>query len=114
MKARNIPFIVSCLLLAAHFLRINAFIPVLICLLIPLMLFIRIKIIPILLQILSIGACLIWLYTLWGIIQERIIQNRSWVPSAIILGTVIIFTLWSAYLLTSLGKIKNTKEFPKE
>lgn len=99
MKIRIIPFIVSCILLAAHFLRMNALVPMMICILMPFLLMIKNQYVMIFLQFLSVISCSIWLMTLLGIIQERSIQGRSPIPSAIILGSVMIFTIWSAYLI---------------
>jgi hypothetical protein len=57
------------------------------------------------LQLLTIPAATVWLLALNGIIQQRIFEQRSWTASAIILGTVTVFTLFAGWLLNS-SKIK--------
>jgi hypothetical protein len=101
MKLRFIPIIVAAILLAAHFLRSFSIVPMVLCLLAPFLLLIRKRWSLLTLQLATIPAALIWLMTLYGIIQQRIFEQRSWTASAIILGVVAAFTLFAGWLLNS-------------
>jgi hypothetical protein len=106
MKSRLIPLILSALLLAAHFLRSFDIIPMLFCILAPFLLLIKKRWVLYILQSLTVVSALVWMYTLYGIIQERTFEGRSWTASAIILGVVAAFTLFSGWLLNS-PKVKD-------
>ncbi|MCX6081142.1 MAG: hypothetical protein NTW32_16555 [Chloroflexi bacterium] len=106
MKIRIFPLILSAVLIAAHFLRSAGLLPVLFCLGAPLLLLIKRRWSLAILQFLSVVAALIWLAALSGIIQERVIEGRSWLASGIILGLVALFTLFSGWLLST-PQIKN-------
>lgn len=101
MKSRLIPLILSAVVMAAHFLRSFDLIPMLFCLLAPFLLLIKKRWVLYVLQSLTVVSTLVWMYTLYGIIQERILEGRSWTASAVILGVVAIFTLFSGWLLNS-------------
>lgn len=101
MKLRYIPIILAAILLAAHFLRSFSILPMMLCLLAPFLLLIHKRWSLLSLQWATIPAALIWLVTLYGIIQQRIFEQRSWTASAIILGVVTAFTLFAGWLLTS-------------
>jgi hypothetical protein len=101
MKLRSIPVILAAILLAAHFLRSYDLLPMVLCLLAPFLLLIRRRWSLLTLQFSTIPAALIWLITLYGIIQQRIFEQRSWTASAIILGVVAAFTLFAGWLLNS-------------
>jgi hypothetical protein len=102
MKLRILPIIIAAVLMATHFLRSFSLVPMAVCLLAPLLLLIKKRWSLITLQVLTIPAALIWLMTLYGIIQERVFEGRSWTASAIILGLVALFTLFAGWLLNSL------------
>lgn len=101
MKLRFIPIILAAILLAAHFLRSYSLLPMTVCLLAPCLLLIKRRWSLVTLQLLILPAAAIWLFTLNGIIQQRIFEHRSWTASAIILGVVILFTLFAGWLLNS-------------
>jgi hypothetical protein len=101
MKFRLIPLILSAVLLAAHFLRSFDLIPMLFCLAAPFLLLIKKRWVLRILQALTVVSALIWLYALYGIVQERIFEGRSWVASAIILGIVAALSLFSGWFLNS-------------
>jgi hypothetical protein len=101
MKFRYIPIILAAILLAAHFLRSYELLPMMVCLLAPFLLLIHKRWSLLTLQLLTIPAAWIWLITLYGIIQQRIFEQRSWTASAIILGLVAAFTLFAGWLLNS-------------
>ena len=109
MKLRYLPIILAAVLMAAHFLRSYSLLSMTISLLAPFPLLVKKRWGLVTLQLLTIPAAAIWLLTLYGIIQERIFEQRSWTASAIILGLVVLFTLFAAWLLNS-PKIK--KQYP--
>ena len=101
MKPRYIPIILAAVLLAAHFLRSFSLLPMALCLIAPFLLLIKKRWSLVTLQLLTIPAAVIWLVTLSGIIQQRIFEGRSWTASAIILGSVTLFTLFAGWLLNA-------------
>ena len=101
MKLRYVPIVLAAVVMAAHFLRSYSILPMLLSLSAPFLLLIKKRWSLVTLQLLTIPAAFIWLITLYGIIQERIFEGRSWTASAIILGVVTMFTLWSAWLLNA-------------
>lgn len=101
MKLRVSLLALSAILIAAHFLRTSSFIPMLICLAAPFLLFIKKRWSVLTVQALTVVAAMVWLLTLYGIIQERIFVGRSWTASAIILGVVAGYTLLTGWLLNS-------------
>lgn len=101
MKLRFIPILLAAILLAAHFLRSYNLLPMTLCLLAPFLLLVRRRWSLLTLQLATIPAALIWLLTLYGIIQQRTFEGRSWTASAIILGVVAAFTLFAGWLLNS-------------
>lgn len=110
MKLRFIPIILAAILLAAHFLRSYSLPLMALCLPAPFLLLVRKRWSLLTLQLATIPAALIWLVTLYGIVQERIFEERSWIASAIILGVVAGFTLFAGWLLTS---PQVTEKFPR-
>lgn len=101
MKMRITPLIIAALLTAAHFLRSYSLLPMFLCLAAPFLLLIKRRWSLFTLQALSVVSALLWLYTLYGIIQQRTFEGRSWTASAIILGVVAAFTLFSGWLLNT-------------
>jgi hypothetical protein len=101
MKLRITLLALAAILIAAHFLRSFAIIPMLICLTAPFILFIKRRWSLITVQALTVVAAVIWLSTLNGIIQQRVLEGRSWTASAIILGVATGYTLFTGWLLNS-------------
>ena len=101
MKLRISLLALAAVLIAAHFLRIAAYIPMLICLAAPFLLFVKKRWSVLVIQALTVVAAVIWLLTLYGIIQQRIFEGRSWIASGIILGAAAGYTLLSGWLLNS-------------
>ena len=99
MKLRVNLILLCALLVAAHFLRSYNLIPVLLCLAAPLLLLIRRRWVVYLLQALTLIVSGIWFFTLANIMAQRQLENRSWTASAIILGLVILFNLFSGWSL---------------
>ena len=90
----------SAILIAAHFLRTSSSLA-LICLAAPFLLLIKKRWSLLTIQALTVLATIIWLFTLNGIIQQRILEGRSWTVSAIILGVVTGYTLLTGWLLNN-------------
>lgn len=91
----------AAVLMAAHFLRTYSLVSMALCLVTPFLLLIKKRWSLVTLQVLTIPAALIWLLTLNSNIRERIFEQRSWTASAIILGVVVLCTLWAGWLLNS-------------
>jgi hypothetical protein len=87
-----LPVLVSFLLLAAHFLRGQGYVLVAICLLAPLLLLLRRRWMPWVIQILLLLGALEWLATMVALINQRQQEGRDWHRMAIILGSVMVFT----------------------
>ncbi|MEI7847303.1 MAG: hypothetical protein WCK35_16000 [Chloroflexota bacterium] len=107
MKLRILPLVISALLLAAHFLRSSSFLPVVLCFLVPFLLFIKKRWVLWVLQVFTVFAAVMWIIALKAIIQERIFEGRSWLASGIILGLVAFFTLGSGLWLNA-SRVKNS------
>jgi hypothetical protein len=101
MKLRITLLALAAILIAAHFLRLFAIIPMLMCLAAPFILLIKRRWSLITVQALTVVAAVIWLSALNGIIQQRVLEGRSWTASAIILGVVTGYTLLTGWLLNS-------------
>ena len=101
MKLRITLLALAAMLIAAHFLRTFSIIPMMICLAAPFLLFIKKRWSLLTVQALTVVAAIIWLVTLHGIIQQRILEGRSWTASAIILGVVTGYTLLTGWLMNS-------------
>jgi hypothetical protein len=101
MKLRITLLALAAILIAAHFLRSFAIIPMLMCLAAPFVLLIKRRWSLITVQALTVVAAVIWLSALNGIIQQRVLEGRSWTASAIILGVVTGYTLLTGWLLNS-------------
>ena len=101
MKLRISLLALAAILLAAHYLRTFSIIPMLICLAAPFLLLIKKRWSLLIIQALTAVGAMIWLLTLNGIVQERMQEGISWTASAIILGVVAGYTLWTGWLLNS-------------
>ena len=101
MKLRIIPFILSSILLGAHFLRFGNITLTVIVLLVPFLLLIKKKGALLTVQMLTLVGGLFWIKVAIDGVWVRVAAGVSWTRLAMILGTVAIFTLWSAWLLAS-------------
>ncbi len=100
---RRLPAVLSLVLLAAHFLRGQDFFLVVLNLgLIPLIFLKKPWFIRALRAYLALGA-LVWVYTMSRIIMERKAMGLPFTAVIIILGSVALFTLMSAFV-TPAGK----------
>lgn len=92
---RLLPVIISFLILAAHFLRYGDLPMTVIALIVPILLFIKKKWVPRIIQLcLAIGA-LEWFSTMYFLIQTRQQTGTDWHRLAIIMSLVALFTLLS-------------------
>lgn len=112
-----LPPIVSALLIAAHFLRSGNSGLLLLSLIVPFILFIRrVWAIRVFQGLLIIGG-LVWSTTGVQMIQLRQVSGESWTRLAVIMGTVALFTVGSAFIfeakrLRSLFQGSTTKSMP--
>ena len=93
--------IVSYLILGAHFLREGEIVLTVFCLFIPFLLFIKKKWSLIVIQLFTFGGVLVWIQTLFLLINARMDMGEPWLRMAVILSAVILLTLISAFLLNS-------------
>lgn len=101
MILRVVLIILTYILLSAHFLREGEMVLTVFYLFIPFLLFIKKRWSIIIVQIFTYGGVLVWFFTLYILINERMALGIPWVRMAIILGVVIIFALISGLLLNS-------------
>ena len=97
-----IPAILSCLLLAAHFLHANLIPAVAVSLLLPFFLIGRRYTLVRLVQFALMAGALEWLHTAYVLIGERQAESRPWTRLAVIMIGVELFTIVSAVLLNKL------------
>ena len=90
-----LPVIISFLLLAAHFLRYGDSPMMAISLIVPILLFIKNKWVPRVIQLCLAMGALEWLSTTYFLIQERKSTGTDWHRLAIIMSLVALFTLLS-------------------
>ncbi len=98
-SVRLLPVIISDILLAAHFLRFYGFIPAVIILLLLLTLILRRKWIPRLWQGLLFIGTLMWIDTTANLLQIRLAMEMPWMRLLVIMGAVILFTIFSGFWL---------------
>ena len=105
--------IISSVLLAAHFSRadLNLLIPL--ALLFPFLFLIKRKWIIRIYQIYLICGGLIWIERLLYLRRMRIAVGESWTVTAIILGVVVLITLFSAWMLQN-KKLLNAYQLEKK
>jgi len=96
-----LPVLLSFLLLAAHFLRGMSLVLIGLCLFAPLLLLIRRRWVPWIIQIMLLFGALEWLATMAALINERQQEGRDWHRMAIILGGVMLFTAASGLVFGS-------------
>lgn len=91
--------IVSSILLAAHFSRVNQDGHALLALLFPLILLIKRRWALKILQIFLVAGSIIWIERVAYLRSMRIAEGRPWVRLAAVLGVVALLTFLSAFLL---------------
>ncbi len=101
MKSRIIAYSFMMLLLAAHFSRADQTLPAIISLLIPFLLFVKQSWVLFTLQIAGYLAAVVWVFAAYHFVQLRMAAGENWLRLVIILGLVIVYTLWASYTLPS-------------
>src|SRR3990172_13177809 len=91
-----LPAVLSCLLLAAHFLRSGQAGLVALCLLAPLLLLIRRQWVHAVFPLLLLAGAALWIGTAFNIREERLLLDKPWLRLAIIIGAVAAFTIAAA------------------
>jgi hypothetical protein len=94
-----IPMLFSVLALAAHFLRTGPMILAMLCLFVPLTLFVRRMWALRLVQLVLLLGAAEWLRTLNALVQNRQAQGEPWLRLVIILGAVAAFSAGSVFIL---------------
>ena len=107
MFIRLLPVLFSTLLISAHFMRAYGNLIGFLFLLLLFTLFIRKSWIIRLWQILLSFAAITWIFTTINLINLRIEIGQPWLRLAIILGAIIVFTVWSAFWMEN----KKTKNY---
>jgi len=102
---RIIPLILASLLLGAHFLRTGNLVLAAICVLLPLLLFIKRRWSWLIVQMFTYVGVAIWGYAAFNIVQQRIYWGMPWIRVVLILGAVVAFTAWAGLLLNA-SKVK--------
>ncbi len=95
------PVIISALLIAAHFLRVNNLILVIVSLLLPLGLLVRRPLTARIVQGALVLATIEWLRTIFVFVSLRSKIGLPWTRLTIILGAVACFTFASALVFFS-------------
>jgi len=100
MVRRIIPFILSVIVLAAHFLRFANFPMMIFTLAIPFLLFIKKRWALLTVQALTIAGGLFWVKVAIDNLWLRLAVGEPWLRMVVILLAVSLFTFWSAWLLS--------------
>ena len=104
---RFIPAALSSLLISAHFQRGGYSAVAVLCLLTPAIFFLNRQWAVRIVQMLLILYAVEWVRTLIHLVQIRMDHGMAWMRLAVILGTVALFTLASAFWLNRLTRRKN-------
>jgi NAD-dependent dihydropyrimidine dehydrogenase PreA subunit len=97
--ARYILPVLSSVLLAAHFSRVENDWAALVCLLFPLLLFFRKQWILKVYQLFLLAGGIVWVERTVYLVGLRQRNNMPWIRLAVILGVVALFTFFSAWML---------------
>ncbi len=101
MIRRIIPFILSAIVLAAHFLRFANFPIMIFSLAVPFLLLIKKRWALLTVQALTVAGGLFWIKVAVDNLWLRLAVGEPWLRMVAILLAVSLFTLWSAWLLAS-------------
>jgi hypothetical protein len=101
MALRISLYVVAALLLAAHFLRAGNHGLVALCLAAPLLFLWRTRLSLVLLQLMAYAAAVTWTSVAIRLVQLRQSLGQPWTLAAVILGSVVLFTLLAGLLLNS-------------
>ncbi len=100
MFRRIIPFILSAIVIAAHFLRFANLPLMALSLLIPFLLLIKKRWALLTVQALTVAGGLFWIKVAIDNLWLRLAVGEPWVRMVAILLAVSAFTMWSAWLLS--------------
>jgi len=100
---RLLPVFISLLLLAAHFFRAGQTVLAVAPLILFMLLILREKWVPWLIQLALVLGAVEWLRTLVSVAQIRMEYDMPWVRMAVILGAVALFTAFSSLVFRSKG-----------
>ncbi len=95
---RLIPVVLSCVVLAAHYLRAGNLVVVGLCLALPALLFVKQRWVPRVMQAVLIFGAMEWVLTAYEIVSVRTALGVPWTKAAAILGVVAAWNLGSAIL----------------
>ncbi len=101
MPVRIVIYVLACLLLGAHFLRQGNLIVTGLCLLAPCLLFIKKRWVLRLSQGVAYTSALVWLYTTYVLVRQRMMFDAPWLRMLLILLGVTALTALAGYLLSS-------------
>ena len=110
MLKRIMPAIFSSLLLGAHFSRSEQLVFVCFCLLAPLLFVLKKKWVLIVFQIYLYLGAIIWIDTIVKIARIRLTEGTDWARMAVILGVLVLFTVFSGILLNT-SKLKEKYKY---
>ncbi len=96
-------YVLASLVLAAHFLRQERMAPIVLCLAMPLLFFVRKRWSLVVLQAGAYVAALIWVYTAFELAHERMAVGLPWMRAAGILAAVGLVSACAGLLLNSRG-----------
>ena len=105
MKARIGAYSFMILVLAAHFSRGDHNLVAVITLFIPLLLLIKKAWVIYVLQAVGVLGAVAWIFSIVHYVQQRLAAGDDWLRLLIILGLVVIYSLWATYFLSS-GPVK--------
>ncbi len=106
------PVVLSCLLLAAHFLRGGQAALVACCLALPFLLLVRKRWAAWVLALALLLACAVWVHTTLELVRVRAAFGEPWLRMVAILGTVTLFTGASAlapFSTTFAGQVRSAR-----
>jgi hypothetical protein len=101
MVVRIVLYVIAALLLGAHYLRAENYLPLALCLAAPLLFFVRKRWSLIVLQVMAYAASTIWLLAAIRLVHVRQQSGQPSTAAALILGAVVLFTFVAGLLLNS-------------
>jgi asparagine N-glycosylation enzyme membrane subunit Stt3 len=111
MALRTIMIIIASLMLGAHFMKASNLLLTLVYIIAPFILLIKKRWSLIALQALMYIGGGVWISTIIGIAQRRILSGEPWSRMAYILGAIALFTIVAGLLLNS-PKVK--EKYPSQ
>jgi hypothetical protein len=101
MIIRIIPLIIAFLLLGAHFLRSGHILLAGMSTLAPLLFLIKKRWILLFVKWLAYSGAIVWIYTIFSLVQQRTMAGAPWIRMLLILSGVTVLTVYAGYLLSS-------------